>query len=450
MRNSDTKSVAVADLPYQGEPLKSHLIRGVLGTGGLSVIEKGLSLLIAVILARFLGADGYGYYSFAGAIVTIIAIPAQLGLPQLVMREVAASHAREEWSLMLGMRKKAFQFIIGAVVPITIVVGGCVLLFSDHIAAIDTLTFLFALVLLPVSVTLALIQSLLRALRFMVQATWPTAVLRPLVLVGLLAWMIVTEKSLQPSTAMLASVVASIAALGVVSFLLSRFWPDECSAVPPSYNTRVWIGSLLPFGLLAGVGIIIQKTDIVMLGFLMSPEDVGIYQIVVQGGMLVTFSLVIINGVLAPNIARLYVQQDFKKLQRLMTMSTMIMLGLGVLIMLVFVLAGKSILVNIFGEEYIGGYYPLLIFSAGQLISVGMGPVGLYLSMTGYERVIVKAISFSAFINIILNIILIPLFGLIGAATATAISVIILKIIMAIQFKYKLGLVFGPFLMHSK
>ena len=57
--------------------LKHHLVRGVLGTGGLGVINKGLSLLIAILLARGLGAEGYGYYAFGMAVISLTAIPTQ-------------------------------------------------------------------------------------------------------------------------------------------------------------------------------------------------------------------------------------------------------------------------------------------------------------------------------------------------------------------------------------
>src|SRR5690606_553836 len=129
--------------------LAAHLMRGALGTGGIGLANKLLSLAIAIILGRNLGAEGYGYYAFAIATVTLISIPAQLGIPSLTTREIAASHARGEWGLMRGFRRRIFQIASISVMIGGLVIGGGMLALSGRIPALDPPTFMVALLLLP-------------------------------------------------------------------------------------------------------------------------------------------------------------------------------------------------------------------------------------------------------------------------------------------------------------
>ena len=304
---TDSAKTSTLDPQAHGkaESLRRHLIRGALGTAGLGVLQRGLSLLTAIVLARALGADGYGYYAFAIAAVGFIAIPTQLGLPTLLMREVAASHARGDWSLMRGMRRRATQLAVIAVTLSMTIIGGGLLVLPGEIPALDPATLALAIVLLPLGVAMAVANSILSGLRLIIHATWPGSALQPLifllVLLALMAW----AQPLQPPMAVSANIAATAAAFLAAAYLIRRHWPKETSNAKPAYRTRSWLKSLFPFTMIAGINIINQKTDILMLGVMTTAEDVGLYNIAIQGSMLVTFALFAFNGVLAPNVARL-------------------------------------------------------------------------------------------------------------------------------------------------
>jgi len=78
----------------------SLLLHPLLGTAGLRVANAGLGFAVAVMLARTLGADGYGLYSTAFVIASVCAIVVQFGLPNLVMRETATAAVSEDWAHM--------------------------------------------------------------------------------------------------------------------------------------------------------------------------------------------------------------------------------------------------------------------------------------------------------------------------------------------------------------
>ncbi len=103
--------------------LRGRLVRGGLGSLALKLASTALGFILVILLARSLGPEGYGVYAFVFAIVSLLAIPTQLGLPQLVVRETAKAQAAERWGLMRGLWRWStlvvwlFSFVVLAVSP---------------------------------------------------------------------------------------------------------------------------------------------------------------------------------------------------------------------------------------------------------------------------------------------------------------------------------------------
>ena len=97
---------------------------------------------------------------------------------------------------------------------------------------------------------------------------------------------------------------------------------------------------------------------------------------------------------------------------------------------LIFYVTGEPLIDSIFGNEYEGSLRPLILLSIGQLINAIMGPVGFLLSMTGNEKIVTQIFGLTACLNILMNLLFIPLFGIQGAAVATMISVIIWNVVL--------------------
>jgi O-antigen/teichoic acid export membrane protein len=102
------------------------------------------------------------------------------------------------------------------------------------------------------------------------------------------------------------------------------------------------------------------------------------------------------------------------------------------MISLVMILFGKGLLSFIFGAEFLGGYYSLVILIVAQLISVTSGSVALLLNMSGHEKKVLYVMAFSMTINVILNLIFIPKFGIEGAAFATLASTAVWNIYLSL------------------
>jgi len=226
--------------------------------------------------------------------------------------------------------------------------------------------------------------------------------------------------------------------------VLRRFLPHESRTAVPEYQSHQWLKSALPFALIGGAGIINNQADIIMIGWFMEPEDVGIYRVAVQGAALVAFGLQAVNAMVAPQFSRLYAQGDMKRLQHLVTSSARVILVATLPLSVAFILAGSTIVGRVFGMDYAAAHLPLAILTVGQLGLATLGLTGPLVSMTGFEKPVSVAMWISALANIILNGFLIPTFGLIGAASATAITVLGWHLFLFFLAKEKLGIVVFP------
>jgi O-antigen/teichoic acid export membrane protein len=104
------------------------------------------------------------------------------------------------------------------------------------------------------------------------------------------------------------------------------------------------------------------------------------------------------------------------------------------------ILSGKWLLPVVFGQEYSPSYIILVILCLGQLFNAAMGSVGLLLNMCGFEKHTALGVTIAALISIILNLLLIPLWGTSGSAVATCVSMIAWNILLGIWLYQKTGI----------
>jgi O-antigen/teichoic acid export membrane protein len=119
------------------------------------------------------------------------------------------------------------------------------------------------------------------------------------------------------------------------------------------------------------------------------------------------------------------------------------MAGLASPILLLFVLFPAKVLA-LFGAKFAGGAPVLAILAIGQFVNVATGSVGWILIMCGYERLMRNIIIVCATATVALNFLLIPLYGVVGAALATATTLALQMLVAAALVWRKLGLVTLP------
>ena len=184
--------------------------------------------------------------------------------------------------------------------------------------------------------------------------------------------------------------------------------------------------------------IVIEQTDTIMLGIMRSEAEVGIYSIAFKLAMMTMLIFTAVNSMAAPKFSQFYHSGKMEELKQVAQKSTKLIFWINLPIFIIYVFLGQFIL-NLYGSEFTMGYYPLIFLAMGQLILAMVGSVGHFLNMTGHQNVFKNIIIIGGVLNIVLNIILIPNYGINGAAIASMISNAAWSIMAAIYIRHKFG-----------
>ena len=428
-------------MPNQQEAktLRKQLIRGASGSLVLKIVNTALGLLVAVVLARVLGVENFGVYAFCMSIVQILTVPAMLGGGQLLVREVAAYQTKGEYHFLRGLLTRFRQASFLASLFLVLLAG-----FIGYIAYHGSqllIPFLIALCTIPLLSAFRLQGAALRGLRYVLYQPL-TQALRPalvIIIVGSIYYFV--QPNLGPEVALSAQFVGCAFLVLFTFVLLRRLLPIEAKNAQPKYETSRWIKSALPFVFASGMQILNKETSVIFLGILQTPEEVGLFRVAQRGALLIPFGLQAVNMAIAPTISQMYTKGEKERLQRMISKSILAVMVFALPVALVLILGGKWILPFVFGQEYVPAYLPLVILCMGQLLNACMGSVGLILNMAGLERITAKGVAIAAIINIVLNAVLIPFLGTIGAAIATSITLMIWNFLLFIWLYRETGIV---------
>jgi O-antigen/teichoic acid export membrane protein len=382
-----------------------------------------LALVTSIVIARILGAEGYGVFAFALALAYLLGIPAVVGLNQLLVREVAQLADGQEHGAAAGILRRADHVAIAGSVLLALgAVGVTWALDPDGDGQMTTAVYIVSAAI-PLLSLVRVRQAALQGLGKIVQGQTPETVALPgLFLLLVLGYALIDDRPLTAEVTLVLQVVALLATLLLATGLLRRHLPPEIRNAHPQYRTREWLSSALPLMFVTGLYVINSRTDTMMLAAMEGPEAVGIYNVASRGAGFVGFFLLAGQRALAPTLARFHQRGDHERMQEVVTVASRLILTASVPVALALIFGGRWILDLVYGAEFVPGAGALALLSVAYLGGVAMGPVAPLLVMTGHERTAAWGVGSSAILNIILNAILIPILGLEGAAIATGIS----------------------------
>ena len=179
----------------------------------------------------------------------------------------------------------------------------------------------------------------------------------------------------------------------------------------------------------------LQWVDTLILGVYTTESNIGIYNLAVKISLLSSIFLFAINSIAAPKFSELFYSGKINELKQIIRISTKIIFYFSLPLVLTFLIIPEKILV-IFGEEYRYAKWSLIYLTIGQFINSCSGSVGYILQMTGKQFIFQNIVFFSMAINVFLNLILIPIYDIVGAAIASMISMAMWNI-LGIIFIYK-------------
>ena len=220
--------------------------------------------------------------------------------------------------------------------------------------------------------------------------------------------------------------------VGFFSLILAKdYFSTRLATMGATFKEISWFGFYVV--LANSVGMINIQIDGLMVGFFMSETDVGYYAVAVifMGG--ITLFSQAVQKVTNPSIAGYCGKKDYVNIRSLIKETMFKMSLITIVIALFLAIFGKILIGIIFTKEFLPAYIPLLILLIGYSIYAPFNSVGSCLSSIGKVQIAFRLSFVCVIVNTFLNIILIPGFGLIGAASATSIS-LVLKTLLNLYF----------------
>lgn len=418
----------------------------------------GAGLAVNFALARVLGADGTGVFYIASAITGVVALVARVGLDNVVVRTVGVYVSRGRKSLA----RSAFNTAISMVCIVGLLGTGLfylLLAFDFHRIFGDPALKGPLLILLASAIPLALVQVEAGGLKGLGNAAEGVAVNSAAIPLLTAPLVVVLGQAYSVSGAAAAKAIAA----GLVAAGGYWRWSSNLSAqeqrgvhdsgsdrteshptedVPTSW--RELLASGIPLFLASSLHLVISWTDTLVLGIFHESTAVGVYEIALRMSTVVTYVLVAINAVVAPRYAALWSDgdtEDLESLARTVLVASAILssfVGIGLVVF-------STPLLGLFGSEFVAGEGPLHILLVGQWVNAATGSVGYLLIMTGRERLMRNTVAAAALANVLLNLVLVPPLGAVGAALATSCAFVVENIYALWLTRQELDLAITPF-----
>jgi O-antigen/teichoic acid export membrane protein len=372
---------------------------------------------VGVQLARGMGVTGYGYYGIALSVITIAGIPGELGIPRLVTREIAAAGARKDFAHFFGVLRWARRtvFRISALMMLGVVFVAAVLAATRPSQL--AVAMLLGAPVIPFMAFARLEGGALQGLHHIIRGQIPANLVRPMVLSLLLF-----------TASAMGVVVAAPAAMGITSMsaavaaLVAYIWLKQRlpNTAPPEIvrTGRRWLASSVPMAMTDGMRTVQSELSILLLGLLTAPAEVGLFRVASVTAMTAAAVIPALGHATMPMMARLHAQDDRARLQKLVTAAARTMFA-GVLLLSMPLLLGAGPLLSlVFGSSYAPAADVVRVLASAQIISTAFGPNVALLNMTGHERRVTRAILIGLVVDIVLVLVLTPLWGRIGTAFA--------------------------------
>jgi len=409
------------------------------------IIGIGLGYLFIYMLAKYFNAEGVGLFSLTYSVLTIFLLFAKFGFDLAIVKFV--SEYKDDFSKLKDLYIKTLFFLI----PLNILLISIMFFLSKYIATyifhneeITKYLKLFSILLFPI--TLRFINAnFLRGLKFIAEYSFIQSISVYLFSVSIL---FITVNFLNYNT--LDLFVAYF--LGVLIAFFISFWflikKINFFRISRDYffNLKTLIKVAFSMLLANSLMLVITTSDSIILGYFTSSKDVGIYNIVIKIAIATSIFMTAIMSIVSSKLIEL--NKENKLPQTMQFVNTIIFSLSGIIIIFIFLFKEKILM--LFGKEFIAGSVALSLLLFGRLIESMSGTGNYILQILGYENIVRNIMFIAALLNIFLNFILIPKYGINGAAFASMTSIIFWNFMYIFYIKQKLGFWNLPYLLRLK
>ncbi|RDH81031.1 MAG: hypothetical protein DIZ80_12985 [endosymbiont of Galathealinum brachiosum] len=421
----------------------NEIIKGASSALVIKIVSAGVTFLFYLYLGRVLGAESAGIFFLGLTVLTIGSVIGRFGLENTVLRIVAKESYNNNWGLILSSHKKCMQiaFVFSLFTAMGVFFTSealSVILFSSTEMVIHLEVISISIVPLALSVVNA------QAIQGLKRIKESTIILNLSVpLIALIGAMILISKY-----SVLGVVIAYTVSIILTYFASLYLWKkiipkDVC--INKTYETKKILDSCIPLFWVSVMQMTINWLSFIVLGIYSTEADVGVLGMAIRVVTLMGFFLMAVNSITAPKIAEMYKSNNHSALENMCRSASTILLYITLPFGLIIFIFADTVL-GLFGSEFLDHANVLQILVFGQFANIITGSVGILLIMSGNEKVMRNNLFITMLLCIVMNIVLIPEYGLVGAAISFSLSMAIQNIISLYKVKKIMNIYTLPFI----
>lgn len=398
-------------------------------------IGKLISYIYTILIAR-IGSEVFGLYSLGISIISFLIIISLFGLKSGIVRYISYYRVRKDEPRIKGVIKSSLKISV----PLSIIFSLTLLIFSEFISnnIFHNQNLVFVLRVLAFAIPIIVITDILlsvfvafKRIEYHVLINEVTEKLMRLILAFILIYV-----GFKLEAAIFSYMFSISISFILTIYLLQKVFPlfkNKLKAVGMRKELAIYSFPLLFSGVLISV---VKWIDTIMIGFFRNASEVGIYNVALSTSYLMVLIPTAVMSLFLPLITEKYAVKNYNEIKEISKKAVRWIFIFNFSLFVLILAFSKEILELLFGQEYVFGYGSLLILMFGYLIFSLAHIHSQYLVMIKKTRLILFINIVMASLNILLNLYLIPLYGIMGGAIATSTSLII-SYVLSFWFSYR-------------
>lgn len=397
------------------------------------LLSNLLGFVVNVVLTRTFGPALYGLYAFGNVVVGMALLVTSLGADKSLLRYLPALEDDHE------TRDEVFGLAAATGLVGSVVVAVPLFVFAPEVTrlTLDDPQFtpivrLFTVIIVVKSVT-KILTNAFRGLELMRFRVVVSDVVRPVARLAGVGVAVAAGFSIAGTVGAIG--VGMVVTLVVAAALLVRRTDLRPRVTSSKELTREFYNYSLPLSLKDAGTFLYRRVDILMVGFFLTSSAVGVYNVAAMLAMFLALPLSAVGQLFPPVASRLHTQGDHAELDDVYGTVTRWAFTMS-LVMAIGAVVYRTELLSVFGSGFTRGETVLALFVAAQLVNNAVGPSGYVLMMTDHQYLNLANQWTLGVLNVGLNYLFIEEFGLVGAALATSIVLVLLNVVRLSEVWY--------------
>lgn len=404
----------------------------------IRVFSAALAYFSQVLLARWMGSSEYGIYVYAWTWVLLLGSMMDFGIAVTAQKLIPEYRGRNQLNLLRGFLFGSRWMTFSVSIVTSCLLAGLVYLLSPWIEK-DTVGSLYVgCTILPALVLANTQDGIARSYDWMRLALTPQFIIRQSLIIGFTAGVVAMGAKLDAEAAMKFSSAAVWIAMIAQMVFLNRRLAKEVEPGPRNYNYTGWLATSLPILLVESFYLLLSYVDILILQAFRPSDEVGIYHAVVKTLALVSFIHYAMSAVTAHRFSEYHVAGDRERLSEYLAHAIKWTFWPSLAATTLLLVLGKPLL-WLFGPQFTDGYGVMFVAAIGLIARSAIGPVEKLLNMLGQQNICALVYALAFAMNLALCLLLVPRYGVYGAAASTSIALVFETVLLFWITKSRLG-----------